>query len=122
MDVNRPMSSGGKVVQTALDEDDYERFRQLAEERDLSVKEAARRALTMWTDSEATHDPSDPLFRIDDPFPEDEEGPQTSAANIESARGSRTGRDRARNPGRIPSQSPSATSARRRSALPRGRS
>lgn len=77
------MSAGEKVVQTVLDEDEYERFRRLAEEHDLSIKEAARQALTTWTDRESAHSPSDPLFGIDSRLPEEEDGPETSAARTD---------------------------------------
>lgn len=49
-------------VQTEVPEDEYERLRTLAEERDLSIREALRRAARLWIEQQEAVDPGDPLF------------------------------------------------------------
>lgn len=51
-----------KVVQTELPAERYRRFKQAADERGLTIKEAAAEALTMFTHRYQPMDPDDPLF------------------------------------------------------------
>lgn len=55
---------GAKHVQTALDSDEYESFRRLADEQGLSLKEAMREALAEWVERQRRVDPEDPAFTI----------------------------------------------------------
>lgn len=61
-------------VQTELDEDEYEQFRNFADERGVSLKEAGREALIEWVESQQHVDPFDPAFTVleelDDDLPE----------------------------------------------------
>jgi hypothetical protein len=61
-------------VQTELDKDEYERFREFAREHGLSLKEAGHEALVEWIERQQQADPTDPAFTIlddldDEPFP-----------------------------------------------------
>ncbi len=58
--------SKAKVVQTELSEREYERLRQLADEEDISLKEALRRAATAYVESKDRPDPDDPFFTFHD--------------------------------------------------------
>ena len=52
-----------KVVQTELEADDYETLQSLAKRKNMTIKEAAREALRMW--SASTVDlAEDPLFKL----------------------------------------------------------
>jgi hypothetical protein len=51
-----------KVVQTELSEEEYRRFRAFADEEDVSIKEALRRAAREYVDERARPDPADPFF------------------------------------------------------------
>jgi len=53
-----------KVVQTVLEMSDYERFRKVARDRGLKVKEAARSAIIGWTRELTPLDPSDGFFEL----------------------------------------------------------
>jgi hypothetical protein len=54
----------GKVVQTVLEESEYERFRKIARNKGLKVKEAARSAIVHWTKGLTPLDPNDEFFRL----------------------------------------------------------
>lgn len=56
------MSSDGKVVQTELNHEEYDRIRRLADEQDLSLKELLRRAALEYTENHSELEPDDPLF------------------------------------------------------------
>lgn len=49
-------------VQTQVSDEDYERLRTLAEEQDLSIREALREATELWIETRDAVDPDDPLF------------------------------------------------------------
>lgn len=49
-------------IQTEVPEDEYERLRTLAEERDLSIREALRRATELWIERQEAVDPEDSVF------------------------------------------------------------
>ena len=49
-------------VQTEVSDEDYERLRTLAEEQDLSIREALREATELWIETRDAVDPDDPLF------------------------------------------------------------
>lgn len=51
-----------KVVQTELSATLYDRFKEAADERGLTIKEAAAEAITTFTDRYQPIDPDDPLF------------------------------------------------------------
>lgn len=57
--------SDTKVVQTALSDDEYERFRAVVEDEDLTVKEGVRRAIREYADSHMRYDPDDPIFNVE---------------------------------------------------------
>jgi hypothetical protein len=52
-----------KVVQTELGASDYEALQSLAKRKNMTIKEAAREALRLWTTS-ATDLTEDPLFKL----------------------------------------------------------
>jgi hypothetical protein len=58
--------SGGdtKHVQTELSEGEYERFREFANERGLSLKEAGHEAVLEWIERQQKPDPNDPAFAV----------------------------------------------------------
>jgi hypothetical protein len=53
-----------KHVQTELSEEEYEAFREFAQERGLSLKEAGRNALIEWVERQRRADPDDPAFTV----------------------------------------------------------
>ena len=53
----------GKVVQTALQEPEYEKFRRAAKLAGLKVKDAARTAVLAWTSEATPVDVNDAFFR-----------------------------------------------------------
>jgi hypothetical protein len=52
----------GKVVQTVLQESEYERFRKAAKLSGLKVKDAVRSAVLSWTNEATPLDPHDSFF------------------------------------------------------------
>lgn len=58
------MSTAGLMthIQTDLSDEEYERFRSLATERGLSIREALREATVLWIDEQDRVDAEDPLF------------------------------------------------------------
>lgn len=52
-----------KVVQTELEESDYEELARLATSKNMTIKEAAREALRSWSVSNADLS-EDPLFKL----------------------------------------------------------
>ena len=73
-----PMSSNDtKHVQTELNEDEYERFREFASEHGLSLKEAGHEALIEWIERQQQADPNDPAFTVLDDL-EDESLPASA--------------------------------------------
>jgi len=52
-----------KVVQTELESGDYEALQSLAKSKNMTIKEAAREALRLWTVSVADLS-EDPLFKL----------------------------------------------------------
>lgn len=57
-------SDNTKHVQTALPEDEYERFREFAREHGLSIREAGREALVEWIERRGQADPHDRAFTV----------------------------------------------------------
>jgi len=57
-------SDDTKHVQTELDADEYERFREFAREHGLSIKEAGHEALVEWIQRQQRADPNDPAFTV----------------------------------------------------------
>lgn len=49
-------------IQTEVPEDEYERLRTLAEERDLTIREALRQATELWIERQEAVDPEDTAF------------------------------------------------------------
>lgn len=49
-------------IQTEVPEDEYERLRTLAEERDLSIREALRQATELWIEQQDAVNPEDSVF------------------------------------------------------------
>jgi hypothetical protein len=66
--------SGSKHVQTRLTEDEYESFREFAEERDMTVTDAGHEAILEWIVRQQRVDPDDRAFTVleelDDPLPD----------------------------------------------------
>ena len=58
------MSSNTKHVQTELDETEYERLCEFAEEHGLSLKEAGHEALLEWIERQQHADPDDRAFTV----------------------------------------------------------
>lgn len=52
-----------KIVQTELDQEDYETLQSLAKKKNMTIKEATREALRSWTAS-TTDLTEDPLFKL----------------------------------------------------------
>ena len=57
-------SNDTKHVQTELNEEEYERFREFAEEHGLSLKEASHEALIEWVERQQQADPNDATFTV----------------------------------------------------------
>lgn len=57
-------SNDTKHVQTELDQDEYEQFREFANERGLSLREAGHEALLDWVRNQRRADPNDPAFTV----------------------------------------------------------
>jgi hypothetical protein len=78
--MRKGMSSdtGSKVVQTQLDEREYEQLRRVAEQEGLSLKEALRKAAVEFTQQQGNHDPGDPFFAESPPEPTDDEASLTA--------------------------------------------
>ncbi|MFB6188666.1 MAG: hypothetical protein ABEI57_02170 [Halapricum sp.] len=57
-------SNDTKHIQTELSEDEYERFREFAEEHGLSLKEAGHEAMIEWVERQQQADPNDPAFTV----------------------------------------------------------
>lgn len=76
-------SEGERVVQTTLDQREYERFRRIAEEAGLSLKEALRRAANSYAEAHEQVDPDDPLFTAVESLEEDV-GETTSAREMDA--------------------------------------
>jgi len=57
-------SNNTRHVQTELNKDEYERFQEFADKRDLSLKEAGHRAVLEWIERRQEVDPSDPAFTV----------------------------------------------------------
>jgi hypothetical protein len=60
----RMSSNDTKHVQTELNEEEYERFREFAEEHGLSLKEASHEALIEWVERQQQADPNDAAFTV----------------------------------------------------------
>lgn len=78
--VDSMSSDETKHVQTELNEDEYERFREFARERGLSVKEAGREALVEWVERQQQPDPHDRAFTVLDELDE-ESLPESASTN-----------------------------------------
>ncbi len=68
-------SNDTKHVQTELNKDEYERFREFAREHGMSLKEAGHKALIEWVERQQQADPNDRAFTVlddleADPLPE----------------------------------------------------
>lgn len=50
-------------IQTEVPDEEYERLRQIAKERDLSIREALREATAAWIKRQEQVDTTDELFR-----------------------------------------------------------
>ncbi|MDE1854191.1 MAG: hypothetical protein KGI38_10680 [Thaumarchaeota archaeon] len=57
------MGTKKRVVQTELDESDYETLVQIAKSKNLSIKDAAREAMRWWSASLSDLE-QDPLFKL----------------------------------------------------------
>ncbi|MEM4251143.1 MAG: hypothetical protein QW828_04860 [Candidatus Bathyarchaeia archaeon] len=54
----------GKVVQTVLDESEYEHLKKVARRKGMRIKEAARSAILSWTRESEPLDLNDPFFQL----------------------------------------------------------
>ncbi len=57
-------SNDTKHVQTELSTDEYELFREFADEHDLSLKEAGYEAVVEWIERQQRADPNDRAFTV----------------------------------------------------------
>lgn len=57
-------SDDTRHVQTELNEDEYEQFREFAREHGLSLKEAGREALVEWVERRQRANPDDRAFTV----------------------------------------------------------
>lgn len=73
MESDMAMGSDGKVVQTVLSPEEYERLRRVAEQEEKSLKELLRDAATEYTRTHAELDADDPLFDYEPEGTTDEE-------------------------------------------------
>jgi hypothetical protein len=53
-----------KHVQTELTEDEYETFREMTNELDMTIKEAGHEALVRWIEHQHNVDPTDRAFTV----------------------------------------------------------
>lgn len=53
-----------KIVQTILDESEYEAFRKVSRTAGKTVREAAREAIHRWTEEASGISSDDPIFRL----------------------------------------------------------
>lgn len=60
-------------IQTEVPDEEYERLRQVAEQRGLSIREALREATELWLETQEAIDPDDPLFTAVDRLREEAE-------------------------------------------------
>lgn len=74
--------SEDKVVQTRIPRAEYERFRRLAEEEGISIKEALRRAAEEYVERKERVDADDPFFSFHDRV-DAEVTEQTDASEID---------------------------------------
>lgn len=82
---NTTNSDSTKVVQTELVPEDYQLFRDLATERDLSLKAALAEAVKDWIDEQQRIDPDDPVFKtIEQIDSEPPVGDPTTTADMEA--------------------------------------
>lgn len=82
---NATNSDSTKVVQTELAPEDYQLFRDLATERDLSLKTALAEAAKDWVEDQQQVDPDDPLFiTIEQIDSEPPVGESTTTADMEA--------------------------------------
>jgi hypothetical protein len=49
-------------IQTEVPEDEYERLQEVAEQRDISIREALQEATELWLEEQDAIDADDPLF------------------------------------------------------------
>ncbi|WP_263018256.1 hypothetical protein [Natronobiforma cellulositropha] len=75
-------SSDERVVQTTLEQPEYERFRRIADEEGLSLKDALRLAARRYVTERERVDADDPLFSALDDL-EDDTGEPTSATEMD---------------------------------------
>jgi len=54
----------GKVVQTILEESEYEHLKKVAKRKGMRIKEAARSAILSWTKESEPLDLNDPFFQL----------------------------------------------------------
>jgi hypothetical protein len=73
-------SDNTKHVQSELNRDEYERFREFAREHGLSLKEAGHEALLEWIERQQQADPNDPTFTVLDDI-ENESLPASAATD-----------------------------------------
>jgi len=66
-------------IQTEVPEEEYERLREVAEQRELSIREALQEATELWLEEQDAVDSDDPLFTsVDELRQKDDHGKQTN--------------------------------------------
>jgi len=70
-------------IQTEVSDDEYKRLRQIAEQRDLSIREALREATETWIEQQEQVDTTDELFRSVDTLRERSVGQQQTTLRNE---------------------------------------
>jgi hypothetical protein len=78
-----------KVVQTSLEEEEYERFRKVARYKKLTIKEATKEAIVTWAKGLTPLDAEDDFFRLE---PADFGDPELSTKIDEVLYGKKVGK------------------------------
>lgn len=53
-----------KIIQTILDQSEYDEFRRVSEKTGKTIREAAREAIRKWTEEVSGISAEDPIFKI----------------------------------------------------------
>jgi hypothetical protein len=53
-----------KIVQTVLDDSEYEEFRKASQKSKKTIRQAAKEAIQRWTQEVSGISPEDPIFRL----------------------------------------------------------
>lgn len=59
-----PKAMRKKIIQTILDQSEYDEFRKVSERTGKTIREAAREAIRKWTEEASGISAQDPIFKI----------------------------------------------------------